>query len=519
MSASTTTARKFVPSPEQAAYFDWVERGTGNAILSAVAGAGKTTTILEGCARMAGRVWMGVYNKKMADEIKAKVARHPALSERKGLYVSTFHSAGFSALRFAFSKNFALRTDANKVRDIARRIAGDTRRAEWLSGVCEFVSMAKNRGLGVLEGRDFDNWVNMADHFDLGKSLPDDLDWNDLVKFCNEVLDASNADLDTIDFDDMVYLPLQRGLRLLQHEWVLVDEAQDSNPTRRALAIKLLAPGGRFVAVGDPHQAIFGFTGADNDALQQIAATMRAKVMPLSVTYRCPKAVVAVARTVVSHITAHESAPAGLYRNIDAVDLMPEICALERREYGRTAILCRFNAPLVSLCFAMIRKDIPAKIEGREVGEGLVKLARRWKVKSLVALADKLRTYEEREVAKAIKKDNQARAAQIEDECATMRVLIENTTGKGGSTVEELVVVINGLFSDDVAGSGVVTLCSAHKSKGLEWPRVMIYGRNKYMPCAWAVRPWQKEQEDNLIYVALTRAMEELVDVSIRNES
>lgn len=97
--------------------------------------------------------------------------------------------------------------------------------------------------------------------------------------------------LNPIDFDDMVYLPLVFKLRLFPQDWVLIDEAQDTNPTRRALAARMLKPGGRVIAVGDPRQAIYGFTGADNDALEQIAAQFSCKRMPLTVSYRCPQAV------------------------------------------------------------------------------------------------------------------------------------------------------------------------------------------------------------------------------------
>lgn len=44
--------RKFVPSPQQQAVFDWVESGRGNAFIEAVAGAGKTTTLIEACKRI-----------------------------------------------------------------------------------------------------------------------------------------------------------------------------------------------------------------------------------------------------------------------------------------------------------------------------------------------------------------------------------------------------------------------------------------------------------------------------------
>ena len=138
-----------------------------------------------------------------------------------------------------------------------------------------------------------------------------------VIAMSKVVLNKSNQNLEIIDYDDMVYLPLQRDLRMLQNDWVLIDEAQDTNPTRRALAKNMLKPGGRLVAVGDPHQAIFGFTGADNDSLNIIEQEFQCARMPLTVTYRCPKAVVQHARNWVSHITAHDSAPEGELLRMD----------------------------------------------------------------------------------------------------------------------------------------------------------------------------------------------------------
>jgi len=81
------------------------------------------------------------------------------------------------------------------------------------------------------------------------------------------LIQASNesAKLGMLDFDDQLYLPLLWKLRLFQNDFVFIDEAQDTNPVRRALAKLALRPGGRLIAVGDPRQAIYGFTGASHE--------------------------------------------------------------------------------------------------------------------------------------------------------------------------------------------------------------------------------------------------------------
>lgn len=525
LNTAAKQARPFEPSPQQAAYFDWIETGTGNAILEAVAGAGKTTTLLEGISRMSGRIWFGVYNKKMSDEIKAKVSRRADIRERRGIYVSTFHSAGFSALQFAFKRSARLEVTDRKVSRIIsqmqREEIAEGRKdnadllADYADSAAACVSMAKNRGIGAITPDTDDIWLEMIEHFNLAKDLPQGSDLDTLIGMSRDILARSSADLDTIDFDDMIFLPLLKKLRMLKHEWVIVDEAQDTNPSRRALAAELLAPGGRFVAVGDPHQAIFGFTGADNDSLKQLQDTFGCKVLELTVTYRCPKAVVDQARAYVSHITAHESAPEGSYRRIDSDEISGEVASWEPHDYSKIAILCRVNAPLVRICFSMLRQNIPAKIEGRDIGAMLIKTINRFKAESTDVLRYKLEEWFDRERIASIEKDEPSRLARAQDQFETIMVLIEIAESRGGHTSDAVCDVIRGLFDDDVSGRGIVTLCSAHKSKGLEWDRVYIYGRSKYMPHPMARKEWEQEQEANLIYVAITRAMSELVDIEI----
>lgn len=530
----------FKPSAAQQRFYDWVSNERGSAILNAVAGAGKTTTILNGIALMRGKVWFGVYNKKMADEIKGKMAERKDLAKRarfeerqERVESSTFHSLGFGIVR-DFAKPNRVEVDEKKVQKIVDQIItakeataqqprDDLR--ELAGTILQLVSMAKNRGFvpaanvkpGLSNMDDVNAWLDMVAHFDIGDTLEDD-QINTAIAFARTVLRQSNADISTIDMDDMVYLPLARSMRLApwhQFNWVLIDEAQDTNPSRRALAAKVLAAGGRLVAVGDPHQAIYGFTGADNDSLEQIRAQFNALELPLTVTYRCPKAVVAHARQWVSHITAHESAPEGSVTSQDYADFVESLPSLPREHYGETAILCRYNKYLVGLCFKMIRMGLPAKIEGRNIGEGLVKLATRWKaVKTVNGLETKLREYQEREVAKALKNEQEQKADRITDEVATIMVVIDRVREKGLDRVSDVVDAIEDIFADNVAGAGLITLCSAHKSKGLEWENVYLLDRASLMPSKFAKQDWQVDQEINLIYVAVTRAKVSLVEVT-----
>lgn len=492
----------FSPSKQQSDFFSWITEGSGSCVLEAVAGSGKTTTLIEALKLMKGTIFFGAYNKKIAEEIKARAP------DMAGLTVSTMHAAGFKAWRRVAPK---VTVDNNKCRSIFRDAC--TRNPSYVpfeGAVLSLVSYAKQAAVGVTcSVSDNAVWLDLIDHFDVETIDSDRL----VIALAKKTLAKSiEADTKVIDFDDMIYAPLVHKVRPFEHDWVLIDEAQDTNAARRALALLMLKRGGRLVAVGDRHQAIYGFTGADADALDLIGNAVSAKQLPLTVTYRCPKNVVKYAQQFVNHIQAHESAADGVVRNL------PETETLVGNAKPGDAILCRFNAPVIQAAYAFIAAGIPAKVEGREIGSGLKALARRWKVTSYHALSDKLDAYRERETSKFRAKEQESRAAAIEDKVECLKVLITRVQAidpKPANAIDRLCTEIDTIFGDNV-GVECVLLSTIHKSKGREWKRVfwMQTGASK-----WARKDWEMEQENNLCYVATTRAIEELVLTQVAEKS
>lgn len=494
----------FKPSIQQQNLFTAVQDANrGSIIVDAKAGSGKTTSVIEATRYMNGSIFLGAYNAKMAKELKERCAG------MGNVKAATFHSAGYQALRRAFPRVGS--PDDKKVPNIIAAYMNEKGRADLADvarPLAEIVSMAKQRGIGALP--QFPNeapiWLDMIDHFALDQNLPDDYDVASLVPLAQEILRRSNDQTFIIDFDDMVYLPLKLNLRMWANDWVLIDEAQDTNPTRRALARKMLKRGGRLIAVGDPNQAIYGFSGADNDALDQIRRDFDAETLPLSVTYRCPKTVVDLARQYVAGIEAHEDNADGQVVPLDYKDLVAQVRPGD-------AILCRYNKYLVNLAFKLIRYGIPARIEGRAIGAGLVALASKWKVKDLDSLRGRVEGWMKRECKKAKDKGDDTKAMQIEDRGETLIVLIERAEENGIHNVAGLRKMIEDLFDDRVVQQkDMVTLCSVHRSKGLEWKRVFLLGREELMgrECR---QYWQTQQEQNLVYVGITRAQDTLYDV------
>jgi len=70
------------------------------------------------------------------------------------------------------------------------------------------------------------------------------------------------------------------------------------------------------------------------------------------------------------------------------------------------------------------------------------------------------------------------------------------------------------VFTDSLDTVGI-KLSSIHKAKGLEAHRVFfLRPKGGECPHPMAKTGWQRGQEQNLLYVAITRAIEELVYVS-----
>jgi superfamily I DNA/RNA helicase len=495
---------KKVWSKFQEAVFAFVREGKGSAVIEAVAGSGKTTTLVEAVKHMVGDVAVMAYNKKMGDELKVRLSSVPYAN------AGTCHSFGLKA----FTKSgIRPNVDARKVGNIVGTLL--KKEEDFMFAfICKLVGLAKDSGIGFLcDIDDHSQWQRLIDHHDLSIENGD-VDYGKAIDLAITTLKKSNADKNTIDFGDMIYMPLFFGLKVDQYDWVLVDEAQDTNATRRALAAAMLKPNGRLLAVGDPRQAIFGFTGADNNSLDLIRSAFKAITLPLSVCYRCGSNIITHAKNWNPTIVAHESNGEGKVTQTRFEDFIKGVESLNLS--GNDGIICRKNAPLMDLAFSLIRKGIACRIEGKDIGAGLVALAQKWKVQDLNKLSERLVAFRNREVSKLLEKGQETKAEQVEDKVDTLLVLLARCKEQNKHNVFDLVALIKSMFSDSddkFTNKNLVTLSSVHKSKGLEWNRVFLLGREQFMPSKYAKKQWQKDQERNLIYVAVTRAMTELVEV------
>lgn len=269
----------------------------GNICVKAVAGSGKTTTIAEGIKRLAPDLPITAiaFNRTIAEELKARLPSY--------IKVTTFHALGLAAL----SRSLVIRPQVEqyKVRRTAQKLISQNDHEHYLTYVCKLVSLAKSFGVIHFAPNVPETYQALAEHFSL---IPNSIKASEPIawQYCIKVLEASNRNIEEIDYDDMLYLTLLRGVRLPHPSWIFVDEAQDLNAVQHALLARMLSPQARFCAVGDPQQAIYGFRGAQTNSMQLLAETFKASWLDLDVSYRCSKAVVAAAQEFCPSIKAFD---------------------------------------------------------------------------------------------------------------------------------------------------------------------------------------------------------------------
>lgn len=474
-----TFAQTIPGSAPSMQFFD----GKRNAIVEAVAGSGKSTTLVQ-VVRLLPTGTTSIFlafNKPIAEELKSR-----------GVNGRTFHSLVFSiVMRHKGQQDVA----KNKLRGLIDMNLTGYEQKLYGSFVQKLVSLGRNAGIGCLEADTPDAWLALADHHDIELDN-DDAKIERALQLASQLLEACYLS-PLVDFDDMMYIAVRDGLKLPKFDFVLVDEAQDTNAIQRAIVRKIMHPASRLMAVGDPAQAIYGFRGADSNSLQVLADEFDCIKLPLTVSYRCPTRVVEYARQYVSHIEAAPNAPEG------AVEDLQDKWDAKTFQRG-DLIVCRRTRPLVSLAYRLIKMRVPACIMGKEIGEGLAKLINRMNPKGIEGLETKIRAWAERESEKALAKKEEAKAEAIFDKRDAILTLIDGMEEKE-RTVPALLRTIETMFSDKGAA---VTLASIHKSKGLEAPRV--FWLNSSVQSSWARQPWQLQQETNLCYVAVTRAKEKL---------
>ena len=305
---------------------------------------------------------------------------------------------------------------------------------------------------------------------------------------------------------------------------ILVHNCQDLNRCQQTLA---KMAGHRLVFCGDEAQAIYGFSGADSESIPRLRSELTAtdvgiERLPLTVTRRCGKAIVEEARRWVPDFEAHPDNPEGAitearYPTRKKADGTTEAVPWEQTYGPRVRpgdmVTCRTNAPLVTQCFAFIRRGVKANIQGRDVGKGLVALVRKMtgpdEAMPVPELVGRLDDWLAKETATEEARRNPS-ATRLQGLADRHGCLVAFAEGAGNAA--DVLGKIDAVFTDDKHAPGV-RFSSIHRAKGLEADRVFGL-RPPDGGFAVPMQEWERQQEENLRYVEVTRAINEFCVVS-----
>lgn len=505
------------------------ESGAPHLIIQALAGTGKTTTLVEGLRMVMGQVpkfsgteqqrdiWdaltegepprsvlFAAFNASIAEELGKRMPR--------GCAASTIHSLGFKAVK---KWERVWKPNTHKTRNLLEHVTGKDIREIWkkerdleplvknLVNLCKMTLAGWDKVAGW-QGPTDEELQDLVSKYDLVQSSSQ---WEpfllvrEILEYSRDPEKCREAGLRfDVDFSDMIWLPVVNQLSVDQYDLLLVDEAQDMNACQQQLILKA---GRRIVCCGDANQAIYGFAGADTESINNLEGMLGAtgrpvQVLPLTMTFRCGKNIVEEAKKIVPDYEAFEKNHDGLIGEAKFEKF------LEEAEEGHM-VVCRMNAPLISAAFKMIARGKLARIQGRNIGEGLISQIRALKARDVTDLMDKIEEWYHEECKKATRGKNpdEAKLIALEDKKECLLVFCE-----GARSIDDVVKNISNLFVDDQRKG--VLLSSIHRAKGLEAERVYVLAPEK-LPHPMAKSEWQQKQEMHLKYVAVTRAIQELV--------
>lgn len=508
----------FEVTPAHAEIFRWVASPWSRSlIIAATAGSGKSTTLIEILRRLplSSSAMFLAFNKSAAAEVKTKAER--AGLTRKGVDFRTLNSLGMRGIVGAFGHG--VRVDDAVTRGRARSKLGPGETKHVLPAAMKLIAAAKSQGLvpdGVGARRRLladtpESWAGLIERFDIQDPDGQPRLMTRALAVAREALVEGLRDRSAIDYDDQLYMTFAFDLALPRVDWLLVDEAMDLNPVMRSILGRAITDGGHLIAVGDAFQSINGWNGADVDSLGAIGRVYRADTLPLSTTYRCPTSHVELCQQWVPHFTAMDGAPEGTIETAEGDSTVDEI---DWR--ADDLIVCRLNAPLISLAYRLIKRRVKVRMLGRDIGAGLLALMRKLEPRDVADLLWKLAGYQRDEEERIAKRypDDEAKLEALRDRLQCLREL-----AAGAASLEAIVELINELFRETTDAR--LTLSSVHRAKGREAPRVFVLDPWR-MP-GHARTADQRQQEANLQYVAHSRARETLVlltvDVAAREEA
>ncbi len=271
----------------------------GPCLVLAGAGSGKTRVITHKIGQLIRvglepqRIAAITFTNKAAAEMRER-AKTLIGRDARGVLICTFHALGVRMLRqdgaaLGLKPQFSI-LDSDDVTSILKDAGGSTDAAtarQWQWAISLWKNMGLNAAQAEAQAKDDNEKITAR-----------------IMARYEERLTAYQS----VDFDDLIGLPL----KLLQdhadvrEKWqaqmghVLVDEYQDTNATQYEVLKLLVGQRGRFTAVGDDDQSIYGWRGATLDNLKRLPQDFpNLKVVKLEQNYRSTSAILRAANNVI----------------------------------------------------------------------------------------------------------------------------------------------------------------------------------------------------------------------------
>ncbi len=476
------------------------------------AGSGKTRVLTR---RVAYRVAVGTadlehtlvltFTREAARELRRRL---PRLGLTGPVTAGTFHSVAQTLLR----QRWADRDQAPRsiVTD-RRRIVGEVMGSIGLDELVAEMNWATARGISAEQ---YEALVRRGE-----RRSPIDAD---RVAGAMRRYVTEKRSRGIVDLDDLLALTIDA--LTADHEFaavvrwrfrhLLVDEAQDLNPLQHRFLNLLRQDRNDLFLVGDPAQAIYGFNGSDPAILLDVSDHFPGvEVVRLPVNHRCTPQIVAAGAHALragDQPTRIESARADGPRvatvahddeHAEAAWVASSIARLDPTivRTSDVAVLARTHAVLQLVRTALADRAVAVKRNVDGMGSPLTPF--------LTAAYrhndhNRLRQWAHDEAELAESTDTPRGEVAI----AILDFLRDQPTGDGGEF--RTWVQTNDPFRGGAPG---VELLTFHGAKGREWRHVHLVGcETSLVPHRTATTIAGKAEESRLLYVALTRATDDL---------
>lgn len=490
-------------SNRQIAIYNHWESTDDNILVEAVAGSGKTTTLIEILKLCQYKTLFVAFNKSIQTEITSIIEEN----DFKHAKAMTMHSLGLSAIR----ANSRFKINNNKKYDVIKKIQ------EQYSSLYNSFSWEDKMKLSytLMDLIDTtklfmtDNLSECISHMiDMDKSMYDQkipategtesfikLVWNDLLQFRDWYYEQRVIE---IDFNDMIYVPVIKNYHIpVNPYYLMVDEAQDLNLSQHKLLDKLINQGDvhKFIAVGDRNQSIYGFSGAYASSFDLFKQRPNTVEFPLDICYRCPSFIIEEANKVYNVMQGNKTYT-GVVETISDYKLIKD----------KSMIICRNSAPLFDVYFKLLGEKKKVVIKGEDIVGAISSFLKPLQYKTVSQARIKIERDISRLASRLDDQKNRFKHHKLKENLDLFNILVYNMCVES-TKVGDLLQEIQNIFKND--DEDAIILCTIHKSKGLQADIVYILNEN-LIPSKFAKSEKQMKQEINLKYVARTRAKEEL---------